>query len=126
MLDVDGQRPNEIAELRGVLNLVQVTLDGPTPDALTDRAFQSLQVAAKAGLQHALVLCADERTTDAGALRLVERAHAASEAVSIVVHPSATAPVDRDRRWITLFERMTSLHSDVRLALKLPPPTGMR
>jgi hypothetical protein len=126
MLDVDGQRPDEIAELKGVLALVQVTLDGPTPDAGSERAFQTLQISAKAGLQHALVLCVDERTTDAQVLRIVEHAHGASETVSIVVHPSASAPVDRDRRWITLFERMTSLHGDVRLALKLPPPTGMR
>lgn len=126
MLDVDGQRPDEIAELRDVLELVQVTLDGPVSDAVTERALQSLTVSATAGIQHALVLCVDERTTDAGLLRTVEHAHRASEAVSIVVHPSANAPVDRDRRWITLFERMTSLHADVRLAVKLPPPTGMR
>jgi hypothetical protein len=126
MLDVDGQRPDAIADLKNTLTLVQVTLDGPTPDAVAERAFRSLQVAAKVNLAHALVLCVDERTSDASSLRVVEQAHAASETVSIVVHPSASAPVDRDRRWITLFERMTSLHADVRLALKLPPPTGMR
>ena len=126
MLDVDGQRPDEIAELRHTIKLVQVTIDGPASDAITERALESLQAAARADLQHALVLCVDERTTDAVVLRIVEQARAASEAVSIVVHPSASAPVDRDRRWITLFERMTSLHADVRLALKLPPPTGMR
>ena len=61
-------------DLKNTLKLVQVTLDGPTPDAVTERAFRSLQVAATANLEHALVLCVDERTTDAAALRaLVER-----------------------------------------------------
>ena len=126
MLDVDGQRPDEIADLKNTLKLVQVTIDGPASDAVAERAFRSLQVAAAAKLDHALVMCVDERTTDAAALRIVEQAHGASETVKIVVHPAASAPVDRDRRWITLFERMTSLHADVRLALRLPPPTGMR
>jgi organic radical activating enzyme len=126
MLDTDGQRPAEIADLKGVVQLVQVTLDGGLGDAQTDRAFESLQVAATANLQHALVICVDERMTDAHILRVVERAHAESDTVSIVVHPGATAPVDRDRRWTTLFERTAALHGDVRLALKLPPPTGMR
>ena len=88
--------------------------------------FESIQVAANAGLQHAIVLCVDERTTDGHVLRFVERAHAASASASVVVHPSAGVSVDRDRRWTTLFERASSLHGDVRLALRLPPPTGMR
>ncbi len=126
MLDCDGQRPAEIAELRDVVTLAQVTLEGQVADATADRAFESIQVAAKAGVQHAIVLCVDERTTDAHLLRLVERAHAASESTAVVVHPSPAVPVDRDRRWITLFERAVSLHRDVRLALRLPTPTGMR
>jgi organic radical activating enzyme len=126
MLDCDGQRPPEINDLRDVLKLVQVTLDGGSADAQHDRAFESIQVAAKAGLQHAVVLCADERTTDAHILRIVERAHATSEGTMVVVHPGAGTPVDRDRRWTTLFERASALHGDVRLALRLPPPTGMR
>ena len=68
-------------------------------------------------------VCADERTTDAHMLRIVERAHAASETTTVIVHPGAGTPVDRDRRWTTLFERASALHGDVRLALKLPPPT---
>ncbi len=59
-------------------------------------------------------------------LRVVERAHAASEASIVVVHPGPAIPVDRDRRWTTLFERASAIHGDVRLVLKLPPPTGMR
>jgi hypothetical protein len=73
-----------------------------------------------------LVICADERTTDANMLRLVERAHGTSDATTVVIHPGATTPVDKDRRWTTLFERASALHGDVRLALRLPPPTGMR
>lgn len=126
MLDCDGQRPAEIAELRDVATLAQVTLEGTVADATADRAFESIQEAAKAGLQHAIVLCVDERTTDAHVLRFVERAHAASEATAVVVHPAAGVPVDRDRRWTMLFERAAALHSDVRLTLRLPPPTGMR
>jgi hypothetical protein len=44
----------------------------------------------------------------------------------VVVHPAAGVPVDRDRRWTSLFERAAALHGDVRLILRLPPPTGMR
>jgi organic radical activating enzyme len=126
MLDCDGQRPAEIAELRDVVTLAQVTLEGPLADATADRAFESLQAAAKVGMQHAMVLCVDERTTDAHLLRFVERAHAASEATAIVVHPTAGVPLDRDRRWTTVFERALSLHRDIRLTLRLPAPTGMR
>jgi hypothetical protein len=43
-----------------------------------------------------------------------------------VIHPATGTPVDRDRRWTMLVERTMALHGDVRLALRLPPPTGMR
>jgi hypothetical protein len=126
MVDSDGQRPAEIAELGRVLSLVQVTLEGASLEVQSERAFESLHVAASAGLTHGLVICIDERTTDAHVLRVVEGARAASAATSVVVHPSAGTPVDRDRRWTTLFERLGAIHGDARFALKLPPPTGMR
>jgi organic radical activating enzyme len=126
MLDVDGQRPAEIAALKALVKLAQVTVDGSSAEAQTERAFESIRVAAGAGLLHALVNSADERSTDANMLRLVERAHATSDATMVVIHPGATTPVDKDRRWTTLFERASALHGDVRLALRLPPPTGMR
>jgi hypothetical protein len=126
MLDCDGQRPKEIAELSDIVKLAQVTLEGPGAEATSDRALESMQMAAKAGMQHALVILVDERTTDAHVLRLVERAHATSDQMMVVVHPGTGLPVDRDRRWTTLFERAASLHGDVRFALRLPPPTGMR
>jgi len=126
MLDVDGQRPDEIKGLRDFVTLVQVTLEGSAVEANADRAFASVEAAAKAGMQHAVVLCVDERTTDAHVLRFVERAHGTSADSMVVVHPAAATPVDRDRRWTSLFERATALHGDVRLILRLPPPTGMR
>lgn len=126
MLDTDGQRPAEIAELRKFLKLAQVTLEGPTLEMQSERAIESLRVCADAEIAHALVVSVDAGTTDAQVLRVVERAHGTSAATVVVVHPSAGAPVDRDRRWTTLFERLAALHGDVRLALRLPPPTGMR
>lgn len=126
MLDGDGQRPDEIAGLRDFVTLVQVTLDGPGAEANAERAYETIEAAAKAGTQHAMVLCVDERTTDAHVLRFVERAHATSSSAMVVIHPAAGVPVDRDRRWTTLFERASALHGDVRLILRLPPPTGMR
>ena len=126
MLDCDGQRPDEINQLRSVVKLTQVTLDGPTLEAQNDRAFESLKIAASAGMEHSLVLVVDERTTDAHVLRAVEKAAATSEATMVILHPGTSVPVDRDRRWTTLFERAAALHRDVRLTLRLPPPTGMR
>jgi organic radical activating enzyme len=126
MLDTDGQRPDEIGEIASFVTMVQVTLEGANVDAFEERAFQTIAIAAKARLQHALVLAGDDPTSDARLLRLVERAHATSAATSIVVHPGVATPVDRDRRWISLFERIASLHPDARLALRIPPPTGMR
>jgi organic radical activating enzyme len=126
MLDTDGQRPAEIAELRKFVKLAQVTLEGPTLEMQSDRALESLGVAANAGIAHALVVSVDAGTTDAQVLRIVERAYGTSAQTAVVVHPSTGAPVDRDRRWTTLFERLAALGGDVRLALRLPPPTGMR
>ena len=126
MLDTDGQRPPELAQLKAFVRLAQVTVEGAASEAQIDRALESIQTAAGAGMQHGLVICADERMIDAFMLRLVERTHAASDATTIVIHPGPSTPVDRDRRWTTLFERASALHGDVRLALKLPPPTGMR
>jgi hypothetical protein len=126
MLDIDGQRPAEIADLRKLVKLVQVTVDGGTIEMQSDRAVESLKVAAECGLAHALVISADANSSDSHFLRLVERVHGTSAATMVVVHPGQATPVDRDRRWTTLFERLSGIHGDVRLALKLPPPTGMR
>jgi organic radical activating enzyme len=128
MLDTDGQRPTELGLVAKYLALIQVTLEGSAgaADASVERGLQSLRVAARQGVEHALVLAPDERTSDGQLLRIVEQAHAASDATMIVVHPPASAPVDRDRRWMTLLERASSLHGDVRFGLRLPPPVGTR
>lgn len=126
MLDIDGQRPAELDVLKSFVKLAQVTMDGSTPEAIAERAFESVARAAKLGMQHALVILADDRTTDAAMLRFVERAHETSDATMVVIHPGTGIAVDKDRRWTTLFERASALHGDVRLMLRLPPPTGMR
>jgi hypothetical protein len=126
MLDDDGQRPDAIRELRAFVTLAQFTVDGPLGETQADRVFESLAAASDAGIDQALVLNVDATTTDAHLLRLVERTHEVSAAASLVVHPEAGVPVDRDRRWSMLFERAVALHGDVRLVLRLPPPAGMR
>src|SRR4051812_36776442 len=126
MLDCDGQQPEGINELRKFLGLVQVTLDGQSIDTHCARAIATIAASKDAGIQHALVLCIDERTSDAVPLGAIGQAQAASERTMVVLPPAPGAPVARDRRWMTLLERASALHSDSRLALRLPPPTGMR
>ena len=126
MLDVDGQRPEGIATITRYLALVQITLEGATMEAMSERALESLKVAADAGVEHAMVLAPGDQTSDAQMLRVVEQTHAASARAAIVIHPPPNTPVDRDRRWVTLVERAAPVHNDVRLSLRLPPPTGTR
>jgi len=126
MLDTDGQRPEAIPELKKFVHLTQVTIEGNAADASVERGIRTLQAAAAAGMQHALVLSPNEQTSDHQLLRVVEQAHGVSGATQIVIHPPSGVPMDRERRWMTLLERAAALHTDVRFALKLPPPTGMR
>jgi organic radical activating enzyme len=126
LLDCDGQRPDTISELRAFVTLAQVTLEGSMLEPHSERAMQSLKVAADGGMQHALVISVDERTSDAVVLRIIEQAHVSSDRTTVVLHPGTGVPLDRDRRWMTMVERAAALHPDVRLALRLPPPTGMR
>ena len=128
MIDCDGQRPEEIRALSKVVQHVQVSMEGSLlgADAPLANAIETMREAAKMGAQHSIVVVADERTSDAVVLRIVEHAHEASEKTMIVVHPATGTPVDRDRRWTMLLERAMALHGDVQLALRLPPPTGMR
>ena len=72
------------------------------------------------------VLAPGEQASDGQLLRIVEQAHAASPKTVVVIHPPYNTPIDRDRRWVTLLERAAALHPDVRLTLRLPPPTGTR
>ena len=126
MLDIDGQRPDEIAALAKHVALVQVTLEGGSLDSSSERALASLKAAADAGLEHAMVLAPGEQASDGQLLRIVEQSHAASPKTVVVIHPPYNTPVDRDRRWVSLIERSAALHPDVRLSLRLPPPTGTR
>jgi hypothetical protein len=127
LLDVDGQRPDGIKPLAKHLKLVQVTLEGTAMgEPNVERALGTLRSAESEKLEHALVLAPGEQTSDGQLLRIVEQAHAASPKTVIVVHPPYNTPVDRDRRWVSLIERSAALHADVRLTLRLPPPTGTR
>lgn len=126
MLDVDGQRPDGIEVLKKHLALAQITLEGSSLDPLTERAMESFSVCKDAGLDHALVLSPNDQASDGQLLRIVELTHGASEKCAIVIHPPYNTPIDRDRRWVTLVERAATLHTDVRLMLRLPPPTGTR
>lgn len=128
MLDTDGMRPEELPALLGHLALVQVTVEFSGSEAALDHAIATLKVAAKGKVAHALVLVPREDTTDSVLMRLVEEAHAASAETQVVIHPwvtDDTTPV-LDRRWATLLEQLLSVHADTRLALRIPPPTGLR
>ncbi len=126
MLDTDGQRPDSLETIAKHMALVQITLEGATMEPPAERAMLSLKICASAGLDHALVLVPGEQASDGQMLRIVEQAHAASAKTVVIIHPPYNTPIDRDRRWVTLIERSAALHPDVRLSLRLPPPTGTR
>jgi organic radical activating enzyme len=85
MLDTDGQRPAELGLVVKHLALIQVTLDGSAgaADASVERGLESLRIAARQGVEHALVLAPDERTSDGQLLRIVEQTHRASGASNL-------------------------------------------
>ena len=127
MVDTDGQRPDAVEALKQYVTLFQVTLEGSVPMASVERGVRTVAAAAKAGREHALVVVPAEDTSDAQILRIVEQAHAASDGTMIVVHPFPGPDLRTlDRRWAALLEGAMALHGDVRLALRLPPPVGMR
>ena len=128
MLDTDGQRPETLAKLLPHLALTQVTVEFIGGDAMLDNVISSISVAAKGGCAHALALCPREDTTDSSLLRLVEEAYAASATTQVVIHPFLTGDANPmlDRRWASLLEQASAMHGDVKLAMRLPPPTGLR
>ena len=127
MLDVDGQRPEELRQLAVRFVLVQVTHEFTPAAGVLDRTMETLRTAAALQAVHALVLAPGEDTTDGQVMRAVEGAHAASGGTIIVVHPPPGAdPTMLDRRWGTLLEQATRLHADVRLSVRIPPPVGLR
>ncbi len=128
LLDTDGQRPDALAEVGRRISLIQISFDFLGPEALTDRAVQTVAAAMQHGFQHALVLSPREETSDGQLLRVVEKASAASSGVSVVIHPyiAAATASTLDRRWAALLEQMQLLHRDVRIMLRIPAPAGMR
>lgn len=128
MLDTDGQRPGALMELLPYLALVQVTVEFGGGDAAVEHAIETIRIAAQAKCGHALALVAREETPDSQILRMVEAAHVASPLTQVVIHPyQPTETMNMlDRRWATLLEQAMAVHSDTRLGLRVPPPTGLR
>lgn len=128
MLDTDGQRPEALTTLNGLLTLVQVTVSFMSEPA-TELALDTLKVAVQAGYRHALVLAPRDETPDPLMLRVIEQASSVSQETAIVIHPNPAA-VERggtlERRWASLLETASSLHSNVRLILRVPSPAGLR
>jgi hypothetical protein len=128
MLDTDGQRPEALARLAAHLALAQVTVEFVGLDATIALALDTISAAAGANCAHALVLCPRDDTSDGLMLRTIERAHTASPATQLVIHPplpNGDQPT-LDRRWAALLDQATATHPDTRLALRIPPPAGLR
>ena len=53
LLATDGQRPEELPAVARHVTLVQVSLDPAAPDAVSERAVETLRAAARAGREHA-------------------------------------------------------------------------
>lgn len=128
MLDTDGQRPEALGALTPHLSLTQVTVDFVGPEANVTHAIQTIAAAARAKCAHALVLCPRDETSDGQLLRTIEQVHLASEATQVVVHPPLPGGEQMmlDRRWASLLDQATATHADTKLALRLPPPAGLR
>ncbi|HUO52716.1 MAG TPA: hypothetical protein VMT93_09360 [Gemmatimonadaceae bacterium] len=127
MLDCDGQRPDDVPPVTGVIGLLQVTFDFGDAPAIAERALQSLKHAAAAGKGHALVLTPRDATSDGQILRIVEQAHAAVPSVQLVIHPAPGAEkAPLDRRYATLMDQAMAIHRDVTLLMRVPSPVGVR
>ena len=128
MLDTDGQRPDAFTLIAPHLALAQVTVEFVGPETMVTNAIETLAAAAGATCSNAMVLCPRDDTSDGQMLRIIEQAHRASPATQIVIHPP-TPTGDQpmlDRRWAALLDQAISTHEDTRLALRLPPPAGLR
>ncbi|MEO6444164.1 MAG: hypothetical protein ABIZ91_08405 [Gemmatimonadaceae bacterium] len=122
MVDTDGQRPEAIAGLYPYVQLVQVSLDTPTADSSLERALETLRAAAKVGIAHAVTIMGTDEASDADYLQIVEKVHAASAGVQVVIHPGPASERVLDRRWSVLVEHAMGSHADVRVALRLAGP----
>jgi organic radical activating enzyme len=128
MLDTDGQRPETLKTLAPFLALAQVTVESWVPDATLANVMQTIGLAATAKCAHALVLCPRDDTSDGQVLRAIEQAHGASADTQVVIHPPSPTgdQLMLDRRWASLLDQAMATHADTRLALRLPPPAGLR
>lgn len=125
--DTDGQRPEAIAVLHPYLSLVQVSLDAPAAEATVERAMETVRAAARVGCAHAVVIGGTDEASDADYLQIVEKAHAASEEVRVLIHPGpATERGVLDRRWAVLLEHAMGHHADVQISLRLSGPATLR
>ena len=128
MLDTDGQRPDAFALIAPHLTLAQVTVEFVGPETMVTNAIETLAAAAGATCSNAMVLCPRDDTSDGQMLRIIEQAHRANSATQIVIHPpTPTGDLPMlDRRWAALLDQAIATHEDTRLALRLPPPAGLR
>jgi organic radical activating enzyme len=126
MLDHDGQQPESLERILGMLALVQVTLSGAEDDAAVARAMATLRGAAEKHVAHALVLTPEADASDGRLLRIVEQTEGASAEAAVVIHPTTASLSGGDRRWILWLERAAGVHGDVRILPRLSEPTGMR
>jgi hypothetical protein len=127
MVDTDGQRPESLAMLQPFVKLVQVTVEPPLAATILERSVETLRTAARANVAHAVVIAGTDEASDADYLQIVEQAHDASSAVSIVIHPGPGAERGTlDKRWSVLMEHASSRHRDVRLLNRLTGPSTMR
>lgn len=128
LLDTDGQRPEAIATVAPHVTLFQVCVRGGEPDAIVDRISATLEAAAAAGREHALVINVGAEASDAQTLRLVERAAAASADTVLVLHPEPGAGegASLDSRWEMLLEQASALLRDTRLLTPLAASQARR
>jgi len=127
MFDCDGQRPDAVAAIMGVLSMLQVTFEFGDAPTLAERALASLGHALAAKKDHALVLAPRDATSDGQILRLVEQAHAASPNATLVLHPAPSGEKGAlDRRYSTLMDQAMAIHRNIVLTMRIPSPVGVR
>ncbi len=128
MIDTDGQRPDAVPGLKSHVALLQVTttLASTLSGGHLERVVETLSAAASIECPNALVLRVDGSESDAQILRVIEEAHRASAATSIVIHPPLGADGALEPRWATLQERAITVHGDTRVLPAMPPEEGLR
>ena len=127
MVDTDGQRPESLAMLEPFVKLLQITIDPPASATALERAMETLRTASRTRAALAVVIAGTDEASDADYLQIVEQAHEASNATSIIIHPGPSMErAALDKRWSVLMEHASSRHRDVRLLTRLTGPSTMR